>query len=626
VPLDTSRMVFKGHLTSPDIKQYADLLTGSMTDQPVTLGNTLSIGGSLSALKIATPASPPAGYMKLYPKADNKFYKLDSAGVEEELGTGGGEMAADTEEFLPANAATTVVLSRLPTDVLLVTRDGLAQSTTSGHYTVAGSTLTFTDAFNGSEQVLVTYVVGEIGATGPQGPPGPQGPQGATGAQGPMGSIAPWSVATSHLTVTPDTTYDIGASGATRPRDLHLGRNLVLPTAGRILGDFSNATQASRVMFQSSTANATTSVGAIPSGTSRFAQFVAYNSLDATNSARLRMAADETVMTFASDAIGTGVLLPLSIQTGNAERLRIATDGTWTMDAARIRNVHLAADTARANLLTNGGFRIAQRTGWASPGFNAYGPDRWQFLPNGSSTFTSCSIVNNSAAGGNACSLNGIFTFSAGDGIVQQLIRITDGAQQNLRNRRISFSLYVFSTGASTRAFVSTDGTGGGYSYSSLVGTNTWVRAVVQDILVPADATYITVGIYMQATTTFYMSEAMLVQGSVAADYVPLHPADDLARCQRYYEIVGGGTSLIFSGYASAASQTFYFSTTYKVVKAVMPTVTKLGNWTGVSVNATTANCDAIDLSMCRWAVVPTGAGPFYVNPQPTGFAVEANP
>ena len=31
----------------------------------------------------------------------------------------------------------------------------------------------------------------------------------------------------------------------------------------------------------------------------------------------------------------------------------------------------------------------------------------------------------------------------------------------------------------------------------------------------------------------------MLVVGSQPADYVPLHPADDLARCLRYYEIVG---------------------------------------------------------------------------------------
>ena len=38
----------------------------------------------------------------------------------------------------------------------------------------------------------------------------------------------------------------------------------------------------------------------------------------------------------------------------------------------------------------------------------------------------------------------------------------------------------------------------------------------------------------------------MLVVGSVAADYAPMHPADDLARCQRYYQTLGrNGTGAI---------------------------------------------------------------------------------
>jgi hypothetical protein len=47
----------------------------------------------------------------------------------------------------------------------------------------------------------------------------------STGLESPVGgsSILPWSVSTGHLLVTPDNTYDIGASGATRPRNLYLG-------------------------------------------------------------------------------------------------------------------------------------------------------------------------------------------------------------------------------------------------------------------------------------------------------------------------------------------------------------------------------------------------------------------
>ena len=83
---------------------------------------------------------------------------------------GGAGQGADTEEFLPANAATTVTLSQTPTDVLLVTRDGIVQSYVDGHWTQAGAVLTFTDAFNGTERVQVTYLAGTIGAVGPMGP------------------------------------------------------------------------------------------------------------------------------------------------------------------------------------------------------------------------------------------------------------------------------------------------------------------------------------------------------------------------------------------------------------------------------------------------------------------------
>ena len=46
--------------------------------------------------QVATPANPAAGDNKLYFKADDKLYKLDSAGLEEEVGSGTGGAAWDT--------------------------------------------------------------------------------------------------------------------------------------------------------------------------------------------------------------------------------------------------------------------------------------------------------------------------------------------------------------------------------------------------------------------------------------------------------------------------------------------------------------------------------------------------
>jgi hypothetical protein len=88
------------------------------------------------------------------------------------------------------------------------------------------------------------------------------------------------------------------------------------------------------------------------------------------------------------------------------------------------------------------------------------------------------------------------------------------------------------------------------------------------------------------ASCTVEINDAMLVVGSQAANYVPMHPADDLARCLRYYEALVGGTTNEFVGTAACVSTTTaYTSKTMRVVKAVTPTMTiSVGAvWTALS-------------------------------------------
>lgn len=65
---------------------------GSVTPAVVAalnaLGFTLEVPQMMK--EIATPATPPAGYVAIYPKSDGKYYILDDAGTETELGAGGG--------------------------------------------------------------------------------------------------------------------------------------------------------------------------------------------------------------------------------------------------------------------------------------------------------------------------------------------------------------------------------------------------------------------------------------------------------------------------------------------------------------------------------------------------------
>jgi hypothetical protein len=98
-------------------------------------------------------------------------------------------------------------------------------------------------------------------------------------------------------------------------------------TGNRILGDFTNATLANRVLLQSSTSNGQTAVGLIPNGTSTQSQVIAFNSTDPANSSYIQTLISNTEARINSGQLGTGTNLPLTMYTGGSERLRIDTSG-----------------------------------------------------------------------------------------------------------------------------------------------------------------------------------------------------------------------------------------------------------------------------------------------------------
>jgi hypothetical protein len=106
------------------------------------------------------------------------------------------------------------------------------------------------------------------------------------------------------------------------------GGNLTFTSTGnRIRGDFSNATVASRVAFQTSTANSPTIPITIPNGTGTFSGYQFYNNSDPTNAGCLQVGASTSVASVISSISGTGTYLPLTMWTGGIERLRIDTSG-----------------------------------------------------------------------------------------------------------------------------------------------------------------------------------------------------------------------------------------------------------------------------------------------------------
>jgi hypothetical protein len=126
-----------------------------------------------------------------------------------------------------------------------------------------------------------------------------------------------------------------GTVGATTPAagtftSLSDSGNLTFTgTGNRITGDFSNATVANRVMFQSSTTNAQTQILAIPNGTSTQAVFEANSdSSGGTNAVigQIGVIAGAEVR-INSGIRGTGTYQPMTLHTGGSERIRIDSSG-----------------------------------------------------------------------------------------------------------------------------------------------------------------------------------------------------------------------------------------------------------------------------------------------------------
>ena len=99
-------------------------------------------------------------------------------------------------------------------------------------------------------------------------------------------------------------------------------------TGNRITGDFSNATLANRVAFQSSTTNGNTTMSFIPNGTATQTNLFLYNGSDVTTNFNLFTVRHNTsASTFASAIGGTGAYVPMTFETGGSERVRIDTSG-----------------------------------------------------------------------------------------------------------------------------------------------------------------------------------------------------------------------------------------------------------------------------------------------------------
>jgi len=103
--------------------------------------------------------------------------------------------------------------------------------------------------------------------------------------------------------------------------------------ARRITGDFSNATLANRVAFQTSTTNGNTEPFVIPNGTGAQSAIRVSNTSDTTNYSGIAIVATATEARVAGANAGTGAFLPMTFYTGGSKQAEITTAGLFQFNS-----------------------------------------------------------------------------------------------------------------------------------------------------------------------------------------------------------------------------------------------------------------------------------------------------
>ena len=264
----------------------------------------------------------------------------------------------------------------------------------------------------------------------------------------------------------------------------------ILRTGARITGDFSNATVANRVAFQTSTVNGRTHIGLLPNGTEVRSDVILYNSSDTVNNSFLDIFCSDTQYAFSGNKGGTGTYLPMTFYTGGSERVRIQTSGNvgigTNLPAERLHILSAGTDvgiiqlggtattgyysqvnqtTNNLQLIANGdqAYRVSVGTN------NGTGNIRF-FTAEGTTGNTErmCILANGNVGIGSVSPGSILELNKAASGSIGPNLFIENGAASATGNAsRISFGIDVGSSAASPTAYIENvkDSAGAGSSY-----------------------------------------------------------------------------------------------------------------------------------------------------------------
>jgi len=229
---------------------------------------------------------------------------------------------------------------------------------------------------------------------------------------------------------------------------------------------------------------------------------------------------------------------------------------------------------AQLNIIDNGGMEIWQRgTTFSNP--TSYTADRWNI----STSCTTYSIAQESTiVDSGVYSMKLVITTPAGG-----VFRIGQSPENPAQyvGKTMSYSARVKSNIAGVKLFVSYIG---GQTASTIAhtGDNTW-QTLSMTIVMPNQGLTFSIGFDSVNTTvgssvspsagTFYVDGVCMVAGSNPAVYVPLSLQEDLARCQRFYEI-GIFNNTVPIQYDTTPRNRARGYLNFAVTKRISPTIT----------------------------------------------------
>jgi hypothetical protein len=243
------------------------------------------------------------------------------------------------------------------------------------------------------------------------------------------------------------------------------------------------------------------------------------------------------------------------------------------IDASLVPSASLASQNV-ANILDNGGFEIWQRgTSFSNPATATYLADRWKINTTETSTVTVTQEATTIDTG--LYSMKVVMS-STGASKLWQLFQPIENYVA-YRTKTVTLSIRVKTSTASSIRVVVYDGVTLNYSpyHTGGGGWETLTSTLTVDASAARLEAYVgAIQAGDKKDGTYYFDSAMLTVGSTANAFIPTNPQVDLARCMRYFQVLGGfnGEYICFAQALGANNMWSFYR--FPVPMRVAPTAT----------------------------------------------------